>query len=147
MAATSSLFCGYTGEAFSRVTSFNWYEDNNYKAFLGINSTRGEGKYNYDHTASEYHTVHTFQTDVEEKRRRECSRVSYISTSLSAPFCNDLMKDLESNPVTRIVWSSLKPFLMGKILYAPDSPAVRQIIKNVREKLFFDYTHTWNNSR
>ncbi|KAI2648890.1 Retinal-specific phospholipid-transporting ATPase ABCA4 [Labeo rohita] len=130
MAATSSLFCGYTGEAFSRVTSFNWYEDNNYKAFLGINSTRGEGKYNYDHTASEYHTIHTFQTDVEEKRRRECSRVSYISTSLSAPFCNDLMKDLESNPVTRIVWSSLKPFLMGKILYAPDSPAVRQIIKN-----------------
>ncbi|RXN15649.1 retinal-specific ATP-binding cassette transporter-like protein [Labeo rohita] len=98
MAATSSLFCGYTGEAFSRVTSFNWYEDNNYKAFLGINSTRGEGKYNYDHTAT--------------------------------PFCNDLMKDLESNPVTRIVWSSLKPFLMGKILYAPDSPAVRQIIKN-----------------
>uniref|UniRef100_A0A8C1UHB0 P-type phospholipid transporter n=1 Tax=Cyprinus carpio TaxID=7962 RepID=A0A8C1UHB0_CYPCA len=102
MAATSSLFCGYTEGAFSRVTSFNWYEDNNYKAFLGINSTRGEGKYNYDHTAT--------------------------------PFCNDLMKDLESNPVTRIVWSSVKPFLMGKILYAPDSPAVRQLIKNVREK-------------
>uniref|UniRef100_A0A9J7ZMC1 ATP-binding cassette, sub-family A (ABC1), member 4a n=1 Tax=Cyprinus carpio carpio TaxID=630221 RepID=A0A9J7ZMC1_CYPCA len=98
MAATSSLFCGYTEGAFSRVTSFNWYEDNNYKAFLGINSTRGEGKYNYDHTAT--------------------------------PFCNDLMKDLESNPVTRIVWSSVKPFLMGKILYAPDSPAVRQLIKN-----------------
>uniref|UniRef100_A0A8C1ZWV5 P-type phospholipid transporter n=1 Tax=Cyprinus carpio TaxID=7962 RepID=A0A8C1ZWV5_CYPCA len=98
MASTSSLFCGYTEGAFSRVTSFNWYEDNNYKAFLGINSTRGEGKYNYDHTAT--------------------------------PFCNDLMKDLESNPVTRIVWSSVKPFLMGKILYAPDSPAVRQIIKN-----------------
>ncbi|XP_048030796.1 retinal-specific phospholipid-transporting ATPase ABCA4a isoform X1 [Megalobrama amblycephala] len=98
MAATSSLFCGYTEGAFSRVTSFNWYEDNNYKAFLGINSTRGEGKYSYDHTAT--------------------------------PFCNDLMKDLESNPVTRIVWSSVKPFLMGKILYAPDSPAVRQIIKN-----------------
>uniref|UniRef100_A0A672SD68 Retinal-specific ATP-binding cassette transporter-like n=1 Tax=Sinocyclocheilus grahami TaxID=75366 RepID=A0A672SD68_SINGR len=98
MASTSSLFCGYTEGAFSRVTSFNWYEDNNYKAFLGINSTRGEGKYNYDHTAT--------------------------------PFCNDLMKDLESNPVTRIVWSSVKPFLMGKILYAPDSSAVRQIIKN-----------------
>lgn len=69
-----------------------------------------------------------------EKRRRECSCVSHNSISLSAPFCNDLMKDLESNPVTRIVWSSVKPFLMGKILYAPDSPAVRQIIKNVREK-------------
>lgn len=53
MSATSSLFCGYTEGAFSRVTSFNWYEDNNYKAFLGINSTRGEGKYIYDHAASE----------------------------------------------------------------------------------------------
>nr|XP_055038477.1 retinal-specific phospholipid-transporting ATPase ABCA4a isoform X1 [Misgurnus anguillicaudatus] len=98
MATTSSLFCGYSEGAFSRVTSFNWYEDNNYKAFLGINSTRGQEKYNYDQAAT--------------------------------PFCNDLMKDLESNPVTRIVWSSVKPFLMGKILYAPDSPAVRQIIKN-----------------
>ncbi len=80
--------------------------------------------------------LYRLQTDEEEKRRRECSRVSHNSISLSAPFCNDLMKDLESNPVTRIVWSSVKPFLMGKILYAPDSPAVRQIIKNVREKAF-----------
>uniref|UniRef100_A0A8C4I740 P-type phospholipid transporter n=1 Tax=Dicentrarchus labrax TaxID=13489 RepID=A0A8C4I740_DICLA len=78
MAAASSLVCGYTEGAFSRVTSFNWYEDNNYKAFLGISS---------------------------------------------APFCNDLMKELESNPVTRIVWNSVKPMLMGQILYAPDSPA------------------------
>jgi len=65
-------------------------------------------------------------------RWRECSYVSHNSVSLAAPFCNDLMKDMESNPVTRILWSSVKPFLMGKILYAPDSPAVRQIIKNVR---------------
>lgn len=50
---------------------------------------------------------------------------------LAAPFCNDLMKELESNPATRIVWSSVKPMLMGQILYAPDSPAVRQIIQNV----------------
>ncbi|XP_030623464.1 retinal-specific phospholipid-transporting ATPase ABCA4a [Chanos chanos] len=98
MAATSSLFCGYTEGAFSRVTSFNWYEDNNYKAFLGINSTRGGGQYIYDHSAT--------------------------------PFCNDLMRDLESNPITRVVWSMVKPMVMGRILYSPDSPAVRQIIKS-----------------
>ncbi|TNN65133.1 Retinal-specific ATP-binding cassette transporter [Liparis tanakae] len=69
MAAASSLACGYTEGAFSRVTSFNWYEDNNYKAFLGISGHR-------------------------------------------------------------IVWHSVKPMLMGRILYAPDSPAVRQIIRN-----------------
>lgn len=49
----------------------------------------------------------------------------------SGPFCNDMMKELESNPATRIMWNSVKPMLMGQILYAPDSPAVRQIIRNV----------------
>lgn len=76
------------------------------------------------------------------RRGEENVLVFLITPYLSAPFCNDLMKDLESNPVTRIVWSSVKPFLMGKILYAPDSPAVRQIIKNVRETaLLWLYTH------
>lgn len=51
--------------------------------------------------------------------------------SPAAPFCNDLMKELESNPATRIVWHSVKPMLMGRILYAPDSQAARQIIRNV----------------
>ncbi|KAJ8010452.1 hypothetical protein DPEC_G00075220 [Dallia pectoralis] len=100
IAVASSLVCGYTDRAFSQVASLNWYEDNNYKAFMGINdSTRGgQGKYTYDHTAT--------------------------------PFCNDMMKDLESNPITKIMWRSVKPMLMGQILYAPDSPAVRQIIQN-----------------
>ncbi|KAG7216739.1 hypothetical protein INR49_021122 [Caranx melampygus] len=98
MAAASRLVCGYTEGAFSRVTSFNWYEDNNYKAFLGISSSRAQAQYTYDNSTT--------------------------------PFCNDMMKDLESNPATRIVWSSVKPMLMGQILYAPDSPAVREIIRN-----------------
>lgn len=51
---------------------------------------------------------------------------------LLAPFCNALMQTLESNPVTKIVWNSVKPLLMGKILYTPDSPAVRKILKSVR---------------
>ena len=50
-----------------------------------------------------------------------------------APFCNALMQTLESNPVTKIVWNSIKPLLMGKILYTPDSPAIRKILKSVRE--------------
>uniref|UniRef100_A0A3B1J655 P-type phospholipid transporter n=1 Tax=Astyanax mexicanus TaxID=7994 RepID=A0A3B1J655_ASTMX len=98
MAAASSLVCGYTEGAFSRVTSFNWYEDNNYKAFLGINNSRAQAQHTYD--------------------------------SSTTAFCNDVMKDLESSPATRLMWNTLKPFLMGKILYAPDSPAIRQLIKN-----------------
>ncbi|KAF3703359.1 Retinal-specific ATP-binding cassette transporter [Channa argus] len=101
MAAASSLVCGYTEGASSRVTSFNWYEDNNYKAFLGISHGKAKSHYTYDNNTT--------------------------------PFCNDLMRELESHPATRIVWKSVKPMLMGHILYAPDSPAVRRIIRNSRE--------------
>ncbi|XP_008275380.1 retinal-specific ATP-binding cassette transporter-like [Stegastes partitus] len=97
MSSVSSLFCGYPEGGGSRVLSFNWYEDNNYKVFLGVNGTKSHN-YVYDDTAT--------------------------------PFCNGLMETLESNPVTKIVWNSVKPLLMGKILYTPDSPAVRKILKN-----------------
>uniref|UniRef100_A0A8C1ZZ74 P-type phospholipid transporter n=1 Tax=Cyprinus carpio TaxID=7962 RepID=A0A8C1ZZ74_CYPCA len=100
MSTMSDLFCGYPESEITRVFSFNWYEDNNYKAFLGINSSRGHDSYTYDKTASE------------------------------TPFCNALMQNLESNPVTKIMWNSVKPLVMGKILFTPDSPAVRKIIKS-----------------
>nr|XP_020447202.1 retinal-specific ATP-binding cassette transporter [Monopterus albus] len=95
--SVSSLFCGYPEGGGSRVLSFNWYEDNNYKAFLGVNGTK-----NHD----------------------------YVYDDTTTPFCNALMQTLESNPITKIVWNSVKPLLMGKILYTPDSPAVRKILKS-----------------
>ncbi|XP_060722830.1 retinal-specific phospholipid-transporting ATPase ABCA4 isoform X1 [Tachysurus vachellii] len=94
----SDLFCGYASEGNSRVLSFNWYEDNNFRVFLGINTSHTHGEYTYDHTAS--------------------------------PFCNALMQNLELNPVTKIMWNSVKPLVMGKILYTPDSPAVHKLIKS-----------------
>ncbi|XP_051260065.1 retinal-specific phospholipid-transporting ATPase ABCA4-like isoform X2 [Dicentrarchus labrax] len=97
MSSVSSLFCGYPEGGGSRVLSFNWYEDNNYKVFLGVNGTKSR---------------------------------SYVYDDSATPFCNALMQTLESNPVTKIVWNSVKPLLMGKILYAPDSPAVRHILKS-----------------
>uniref|UniRef100_A0A8V5H150 Uncharacterized protein n=1 Tax=Melopsittacus undulatus TaxID=13146 RepID=A0A8V5H150_MELUD len=98
VSSLSDLFCGYPEGGGSRVLSFNWYEDNNYKAFLGIDSTRKKSSYLYDNTTT--------------------------------PFCNALIQNLESNPLTRIAWSAVKPLLMGKILFAPDSPSVWQILKN-----------------
>lgn len=50
----SDLFCGYPEGGGSRVLSFNWYEDNNYKAFLGIDSTRKKSGYLYDNTTSKF---------------------------------------------------------------------------------------------
>ncbi|KAI1236667.1 hypothetical protein IHE44_0014920 [Lamprotornis superbus] len=98
VSSLSDLFCGYPEGGGSRVLSFNWYEDNNYKAFLGIDSTRKKSGYLYDNTTT--------------------------------PFCNALIQNLESSPLTKIAWSAVKPLLMGKILFAPDSPSVRKIIKN-----------------
>ncbi|XP_013862947.1 retinal-specific ATP-binding cassette transporter [Austrofundulus limnaeus] len=97
MSSVSNLFCGYPEGGGSRVLSFNWYEDNNYKVFLGVNGSKSHN-YVYDDTVT--------------------------------PFCNSLMQALESNPVTKIVWNSVKPLLMGKILYTPDSPAARKILKS-----------------
>uniref|UniRef100_A0A803XPF9 ATP binding cassette subfamily A member 4 n=1 Tax=Meleagris gallopavo TaxID=9103 RepID=A0A803XPF9_MELGA len=97
VSSLSDLFCGYPEGGGSRVLSFNWYEDNNYKAFLGIDSTK-KSIYLYDNTTT--------------------------------PFCNELIQNLESNPLTKIAWSAVKPLLMGKILFAPNSPPVQQIIKN-----------------
>ncbi|XP_012926503.1 retinal-specific ATP-binding cassette transporter [Heterocephalus glaber] len=94
----SDLLCGYPEGGGSRVFSFNWYEDNNYKAFLGMDSTRKDPSYSYD------------------KR--------------TTPFCNALIQSLESNPLTKIAWRAAKPLLMGKILFTPDSPAARRILKN-----------------
>ncbi|ELV11962.1 Retinal-specific ATP-binding cassette transporter [Tupaia chinensis] len=94
----SDLLCGYPEGGGSRVFSFNWYEDNNYKAFLGIDSTRKDPVYSYDKTTTS--------------------------------FCNALIQSLESNPLTKIAWRAAKPLLMGKILFTPNSPATRRIVKN-----------------
>uniref|UniRef100_A0ABM5G8V5 Retinal-specific phospholipid-transporting ATPase ABCA4 n=1 Tax=Pogona vitticeps TaxID=103695 RepID=A0ABM5G8V5_9SAUR len=98
MNTSSDLLCGYPEGGGSRVLSLNWYEDNNYKAFLGVDATKKESVYLYDNTTT--------------------------------PFCNMLIQTLESNPLTKIAWRAVKPLLMGKILYAPDTPAVRKILKN-----------------
>uniref|UniRef100_A0A4W3K1G7 ABC transporter domain-containing protein n=1 Tax=Callorhinchus milii TaxID=7868 RepID=A0A4W3K1G7_CALMI len=49
----------------------------------------------------------------------------------TTPYCNDLMKNLESNPISRMIWRAMKPLLVGKVLYTPDTPVTRRIIKEV----------------
>lgn len=60
MSTVSDLFCGYPEGEGTQVFSFNWYEDNNYKAFLGINSSRGHDSYIYDKTASMNNFIPSF---------------------------------------------------------------------------------------
>ncbi|XP_035280221.1 phospholipid-transporting ATPase ABCA1-like isoform X1 [Anguilla anguilla] len=49
----------------------------------------------------------------------------------STPYCNSIMMNLESSPISRMIWRALKPLLVGKILYTPDTPATQRIIKEV----------------
>uniref|UniRef100_A0A671UPG0 P-type phospholipid transporter n=1 Tax=Sparus aurata TaxID=8175 RepID=A0A671UPG0_SPAAU len=47
----------------------------------------------------------------------------------SDAFCQTLVDTLEGTPGLRYIWSTFKPLLQGKVLYAPDTPAARLIVK------------------
>ncbi|KAJ7993337.1 hypothetical protein DPEC_G00271380 [Dallia pectoralis] len=52
---------------------------------------------------------------------------------VTSPYCKTLIKSLELNPLTRMVWRGIKPLFIGKLLYTPDTPVVRDIIKEVNK--------------
>lgn len=56
---------------------------------------------------------------------------SFFCFVILAPYCNNLMKNMETNPISRMIWRALKPLLMGKILYTPHTPATQKIIHEV----------------
>uniref|UniRef100_A0A7N9AQ11 P-type phospholipid transporter n=1 Tax=Mastacembelus armatus TaxID=205130 RepID=A0A7N9AQ11_9TELE len=74
-----------------------------------------------------------------KKLSRKKSKYCETSTSASYTFCQTLVNTLESTPGLRNVWSTFKPLLLGKILYTPDTPAARLIVKevSVQEKDIF----------
>uniref|UniRef100_A0A8C7ZMS5 P-type phospholipid transporter n=1 Tax=Oryzias sinensis TaxID=183150 RepID=A0A8C7ZMS5_9TELE len=92
--AVSRIVCGHPEGGGLKIKSLNWYEDNNYKALFGN---------------------HGNDSDIEPMS---------IYDNSSTPYCNNLMKSLESSPISRMIWRALKPLLMGKILYTPDTPRV-----------------------
>lgn len=57
----------------------------------------------------------------------------YVYYCPAAPFCKQLIQGLESNPMFNIVWQGIKPLFIGKLLYTPDTPAVRQVMKQVQQ--------------
>uniref|UniRef100_A0A3P9MSZ7 ATP-binding cassette, sub-family A (ABC1), member 1A n=1 Tax=Poecilia reticulata TaxID=8081 RepID=A0A3P9MSZ7_POERE len=101
--AVSRIVCGHPEGGGLKIKSLNWYEDNNYKALFGH---------------------HGNDSDSEPMSTYDNS---------STPYCNNLMKSLESSPISRMIWRALKPLLMGKILYTPDTPATQRIIHEVNK--------------
>ncbi|XP_066551415.1 ATP-binding cassette, sub-family A (ABC1), member 7 isoform X2 [Amia ocellicauda] len=54
-----------------------------------------------------------------------------LTDNTTTPYCNSLMRSLESNPLSRFLWQAVKPLLIGKLLYTPDTPVTRSIMKEV----------------
>ncbi|XP_062340782.1 phospholipid-transporting ATPase ABCA1-like [Osmerus eperlanus] len=101
--AVSRIVCGHPEGGGLKIKSLNWYEDNNYKALFG-----GNGNGSEDEPVSAY-------------------------DNSSTPYCNSMMRGLEASPISRMIWRALKPLLMGKILYTPDTPATQRIIHEVNK--------------
>ena len=59
---------------------------------------------------------------------KEDNSSSYVYDNTTSAECNAIMEQLESNTFTRLIWSILKPYIRGKILYTPDTPATRRLI-------------------
>ncbi|KAK6169359.1 hypothetical protein SNE40_020430 [Patella caerulea] len=49
--------------------------------------------------------------------------------SLPSEFCRDIYREIMQKSIGSIIWSYLKPILRGKILFTPDTPLTRDIIK------------------
>lgn len=60
-----------------------------------------------------------------------CRVTNPVWLLLIAPFCENLIRSLESNPLSRIVWRGIKPLFIGKLLYTPDTPVTRTIMSQV----------------
>uniref|UniRef100_A0A3Q3BQ74 P-type phospholipid transporter n=1 Tax=Kryptolebias marmoratus TaxID=37003 RepID=A0A3Q3BQ74_KRYMA len=101
--AVSRIVCGHPEGGGLKIKSLNWYEDNNYKALFGHHGNESDSE-----------PIFTYDNS-------------------STPYCNNLMKGLESSPISRMIWRALKPLLIGKILYTPDTPATQRIIHEVNK--------------
>ncbi|XP_062592616.1 phospholipid-transporting ATPase ABCA1-like [Saccostrea cucullata] len=49
------------------------------------------------------------------------------------PLCRDLVNFLNEDVQTQILWKNLRPVVLGRITYAPDTPSVRKIIEKANQ--------------
>ncbi|XP_075854307.1 phospholipid-transporting ATPase ABCA7 [Microcebus murinus] len=48
-----------------------------------------------------------------------------------SPACSELIGTLGDHPLSRLLWRHVKPLLLGKLLFAPDTPFTRQLMAEV----------------
>lgn len=54
--------------------------------------------------------------------------------TIPGPACSKFMGTLGDHPVSRLLWRRLKPLILGKILFAPDTNFTRKLMTQVRHR-------------
>ncbi|XP_019410082.1 PREDICTED: ATP-binding cassette sub-family A member 12 [Crocodylus porosus] len=75
--------------------------------------------------------------DFDDPKSNSSTHDAYVQSKMrkygipqnSTSFCLTFYLDLTSTPTGALIWSFLKPMLLGKILYAPDTPETRAIME------------------
>ncbi|KYO33489.1 hypothetical protein Y1Q_0008681 [Alligator mississippiensis] len=75
--------------------------------------------------------------DFEDPKSNSSTHDAYVQSKMrkygipqnSTSFCLTFYLDLTSTPTGALIWSFLKPMLLGKILYAPDTAETRAIME------------------
>ncbi|XP_063213883.1 phospholipid-transporting ATPase ABCA7 isoform X2 [Chroicocephalus ridibundus] len=63
--------------------------------------------------------------------RNSSERRTKTPGNASSPFCRELVRSMESSPLSQIFWKGIKPLFMGKILYTPPGPGPDSIMAEV----------------
>ncbi len=66
-----------------------------------------------------------------DQLKEKDEEVLYLYDNSTSQECNDVMRGLEENKLIGFLWGQMKPFIRGKILYTPDTPATRRIVSTV----------------
>ncbi|XP_016419525.1 ATP-binding cassette sub-family A member 1 [Sinocyclocheilus rhinocerous] len=77
-------------------------------------------------------TVRRASTESDQQNTRTATADNTNTTSTNtSEFCKNLTDSLESTSSLRLLWRTFRPFLLGKILYAPDTNVTRSIVTEV----------------
>ncbi|NWT28656.1 ABCA1 protein, partial [Cardinalis cardinalis] len=69
--------------------------------------------------------------DVKAFLDRNSSEHRPVASGSTGPFCRELLRSLESSPLSQIFWRGIKPLFVGKILYTPPGPGPDSVMAEV----------------
>ena len=77
--------------------------------------------------------------------KQTCHKFAITPFVTAAQFCKTMYREIVRSDTGRIVWTYLKPLLVGKIPYAPNTPETRAIMEEVGTSTVDDnrQSETW----